>query len=432
MSGTTMAATDRASDGKLCGFDRMLSRLLGAGGLTILAMWLIIDVIPGESRYAGWWLSGQVILAVLFLVVAAAPPRVLTVRFLEHAWVVIPALGVVLQTTAFIAESRPADPSIPAEHEIWQMTWLLGAVYLSLLALRMAHSRTSTTTLQLVQVNLFGGALALGPVVGFWLEYRQLPFSAASAIIVQLTNVTFPMLLLVFRTRMISYFAVQERWRQRTEASAAAKARLLKERELARLAHDTVLGTLNSAALWFRGDPVVLPEQVVDMARGALRSLDARTEDHSIEQPLAVLEQVIVSTAAQLGVELVEVRCADGSATVPGAVVSAVSDAMSEAVRNSVRHAAGTTPRVAGSIQPDRVDLMIEDDGPGFDLAAVPLDRMGVRQSIVRRMTDLPGGDAVIDSAPGRATRVRLAWRRPASAGMREHASASPQAGAPS
>ena len=51
----------------------------------------------------------------------------------------------------------------------------------------------------------------------------------------------------------------------------------------------------------------------------------------------------------------------------------------------------------------------VVDNGSGFDPTAVPLSRLGLRVSIEERMANA-GGTARIDSAPGRGTRVTLAW----------------------
>lgn len=58
------------------------------------------------------------------------------------------------------------------------------------------------------------------------------------------------------------------------------------------------------------------------------------------------------------------------------------------------------------------VGVRIDDDGVGFDPRRVPADRLGIRHSIVERMRRLPGGDAVVESHPGRGTTVVLRWAR--------------------
>jgi signal transduction histidine kinase len=53
------------------------------------------------------------------------------------------------------------------------------------------------------------------------------------------------------------------------------------------------------------------------------------------------------------------------------------------------------------------VEAFVRDRGPGFDLAEVPEDRLGVRESIIGRM-ERHGGSARVRSAPGEGTEVRL------------------------
>ena len=53
------------------------------------------------------------------------------------------------------------------------------------------------------------------------------------------------------------------------------------------------------------------------------------------------------------------------------------------------------------------LQVYVRDRGPGFDPAALPEDRRGVRESIVGRMAR-HGGRAAIHSAPGAGTEVEL------------------------
>ena len=59
------------------------------------------------------------------------------------------------------------------------------------------------------------------------------------------------------------------------------------------------------------------------------------------------------------------------------------------------------------------VSIFVRDRGRGFDLDAVPQDRMGLRESIIGRM-ERNGGKAEIRTAPGEGTEVRLEMRRDA------------------
>ena len=66
------------------------------------------------------------------------------------------------------------------------------------------------------------------------------------------------------------------------------------------------------------------------------------------------------------------------------------------------------------------VDVFVRDRGAGFDLAAVPEDRYGVRRSILDRM-ERHGGTAEVRSTPGEGTEVRLHLPRPHSSRTEEN-----------
>ncbi len=78
-----------------------------------------------------------------------------------------------------------------------------------------------------------------------------------------------------------------------------------------------------------------------------------------------------------------------------------------EAMLNAARHAGGdVSVYIEGAAS--AVDVFIRDRGDGFDPAAVPADRWGVRESIIGRMRRV-GGSAVIRSVPEvTGTEVRL------------------------
>ncbi|MHC9046544.1 ATP-binding protein [Microbacterium saperdae] len=78
-----------------------------------------------------------------------------------------------------------------------------------------------------------------------------------------------------------------------------------------------------------------------------------------------------------------------------------------EAMVNAARHAGGEiSVYIEGSVS--GVDVFIRDRGTGFDLDAVPSDRLGVRQSIIGRMRRA-GGSATVRSTDG-GTEVHLTF----------------------
>ena len=95
-------------------------------------------------------------------------------------------------------------------------------------------------------------------------------------------------------------------------------------------------------------------------------------------------------------------------------------DARTEPVVGAAREAMLNAAKFAGSAGPidvfaevssARIVVFVRDRGNGFDLAAVPDERHGVRESIVGRM-ERAGGAAVVRSSPESGTEVELSLER--------------------
>lgn len=82
-----------------------------------------------------------------------------------------------------------------------------------------------------------------------------------------------------------------------------------------------------------------------------------------------------------------------------------------EAINNISRHAGAKTADISLFIEQDRVVLKVQDDGQGFNLEqaagqGVPLQHLGLL-GIQERAT-LVGGDVVVESVPGKGTRLQI------------------------
>lgn len=86
-----------------------------------------------------------------------------------------------------------------------------------------------------------------------------------------------------------------------------------------------------------------------------------------------------------------------------------VAAAAREAMLNAARHAGGEiSVYIEGTAA--SVDVYVRDRGPGFDLDALPADRLGVRESIVGRMRRIGGSATIAPGAGGTGTQVHLRY----------------------
>ncbi|HQR27649.1 MAG TPA: PspC domain-containing protein [Nocardioides sp.] len=185
-------------------------------------------------------------------------------------------------------------------------------------------------------------------------------------------------------------------------AERAERVRTQERADLAAHLHDSVLQTL--ALIQKNADDAPL---VARLARSQERDLrawlydDRAGDDTTFASTLRTLAGQ-VEDAHGVSVDLVIVG--DCSLTDP---VRALVSATGEAVTNAAKHAGTGRVDVYAEVSAALVEVFVRDRGVGFDPAAVPEGRYGVRHSIVDRM-ERHGGTAEIRSATGEGTEVRL------------------------
>ncbi|MFD5552964.1 PspC domain-containing protein [Streptomyces sp. NPDC127068] len=92
--------------------------------------------------------------------------------------------------------------------------------------------------------------------------------------------------------------------------------------------------------------------------------------------------------------------------------LTAQMQAAREAMVNAAKYGGeGGAVQVFAEVEGDSVFVSVRDRGPGFDLDAVPADRMGVRESIIGRM-QRNGGTARLRAVPDGGTEVELTMER--------------------
>lgn len=159
--------------------------------------------------------------------------------------------------------------------------------------------------------------------------------------------------------------------------------------------HDGVLQTL--ALIQRSADD---PTQVIHLARKQEREL--RTWLYgSNEDPSVTLGAAVTAVAAEVedlhGVPVDVVVTGDRALDDGG---TALVRALREALLNAVRHG---SPPVSAYVEigPGAVEAFVRDHGAGFDVDAVPTDRLGVRESIFGRMSRHGGTAQIRRREPG-------------------------------
>ena len=191
-------------------------------------------------------------------------------------------------------------------------------------------------------------------------------------------------------------------WRD-LDAERSARVRESERAEIAAHLHDSVLQTL---ALIQRssGDAA----QVARLARSQERELrdwlygPRRAEGATVA---SAVRDAAADVEDRHGVA-VELVLVGGDAAVDDRTAALVA-ALREAMLNAVRHG-GPPVSVYAEVAPDGVEAYVRDRGPGFDPAAVPKDRLGVRESIIGRMERHGGTAQVRSDADGTEVRLRL------------------------
>ncbi|MGW5382979.1 sensor histidine kinase [Nocardia sp. NPDC003963] len=202
-----------------------------------------------------------------------------------------------------------------------------------------------------------------------------------------------------------------------SEQAAAVAGTAARERERARFAaliHDAVLSTLLDASRECSTSPV-LREQ----AQRTLDQLDetrfAESDPDTLDADSAIGFLRSAVYEVNRSVEFTARRGADGATLrIPVEAAGTLAAALAEATRNSLRHAAvpGRAVRrtVTVTVGAGGLQVVVRDDGAGFDRTAVPADRLGVSVSVLGRMRQLPGGAAFVESVPGKGTTVTVVW----------------------
>lgn len=212
--------------------------------------------------------------------------------------------------------------------------------------------------------------------------------------------------------------------RSRLEAAGARAVAAEERNRLAREIHDTIAQALAALTMQLevadslaaaRGDArlvealtraLALARSTLDEARRSVLDLRAAPlEGRSLPEALEELAAEARDASGRALEVRVDVHGFDGEArSLPRAVEAGLYRIAQQALANAARHASASRVVVHVAREPARVHLRIEDDGTGFDPAAVPPDRFGLVG--MNERARLLGGTLTVESSPGSGTAI--------------------------
>lgn len=151
----------------------------------------------------------------------------------------------------------------------------------------------------------------------------------------------------------------------------------------------------------------------------------------SVLDDLGLLSAIRWYAERQLQTRGISVRCEFGelSRRLPGEMETALFRMCQEVLSNVGRHAQASAVLVQVGIEAGELRIEIEDDGKGFDPAAVAKRDARPHWGLmgIRERAEILGGTAEIDSAPGQGTRVAVRIPLPPEPPARPAGGAAPQ-----
>ena len=206
---------------------------------------------------------------------------------------------------------------------------------------------------------------------------------------------------------------------------AAEDAAVAAERNrLARDLHDAVTQTLFSASLiaevlpklWDRSpaDGRRRLEELRQLTRGALAEMRSLLLELRptvlVETPLSnLLRQLAEATTGRARLPVrVAVEFAGGERRLPPEAQVAIYRIAQESLNNTAKHAAASEATITLRQSAEATEVVIRDDGRGFDPATLSGDHLGL--GIMRERARTVGVDYSLESAPGAGTTIVVRW----------------------
>jgi signal transduction histidine kinase len=355
-----------------------------------------VAVLAATKQISGWWL--------------AAPLTALGVWSAFFAWrvrrsgltpTVVLADAAVVSALA-LAQQHMVPAALIENNTTWMLPLACTSVYILQIALRPRFSLPGAAMV-VIAYGLGAGDLADG-----WLLVVETIVAAG--------------LVAVIRGGARQADTIVAAGLETERRIRAEEARRADEREQHRQLHDTVLSTLTmvAAGAFAEPSPALTAQAHRDLRvlQGLAGAPAAPAAPAALVAPAAPAMPGGPAPLTDLGPRLeraavstddLAVRLKLVPVTLPSPVADQVAACVGEALRNVERHAGTGQAEVTVTGGAGWAVVKISDRGRGFDPAATPPSRRGIRESITGRML-AAGGRAAIASRPGAGTTVTVSW----------------------
>lgn len=375
--------------------DELFTRTVGIGTIVFGAQAVVIGLTTPTSTERPGGIAVIVLMsaAIVWVAFSSLVLRGMRAASLAFCWVYIVCL-VAWPSLVDVAGGEAAEPWV------WYLLTVAGACAVYAMSIRAAVAYT------LVSPVMYGVVRAVTNDPDDWaVGVFDASYGVIIGLVVLVVGVT-------FRRSATGVDLARDAALARYDEAVRLHAVEAERVEVDAIVHDSVLAALQAADRAASPDQARAATALAVKALAHFRNAGLAPADSDAIVTTGELAAALTTAAVSMERTIAVSSLGPRDRAVPSVVAEAMVLAATQAMQNSIQHAGrGNVERsvVVRSTEDTGVTITVEDNGEGFDPGQIEPGRLGVRVSIIERMAST-GGNAVVDSAPGRGTTVRLSW----------------------
>ncbi|MET4583541.1 signal transduction histidine kinase [Conyzicola nivalis] len=376
----------------------LISRLVAVFGIVfgLQTLPVVFDQIDAANPVWAWIVVPTLYGSIVVALVAAFAQR----------WVVMANILIAFVYLAALA-TWPLAVITPTDSEL-DRYWLYFLMTVATAAAAVGFA-TPVATLYLFAIPVIYGVIRMTPEGGS----ASLLEATLEAVYAVLIGGAVVLIVTLLRHAAAAVDVAQSAALDRYSLAVHAHATEIERVQVDSIVHDSVLTTLLSAARAYSPEAKRIASTMASNAIGHLREAALVSPDDGGTVRLSAVLRRVTEAASSMSAPF-ELRTRDVSVqSMPLQAAEAVYSAAVQAMVNSLQHA-GQEPRVSRwlairGVEPSGIEIEVGDTGAGFSFVDLPAERMGLRVSIVERVTNA-GGSVEIDSAVDEGTVISIRW----------------------